>query len=441
MFGGVAVAALGLILAFAYLGRGRSAAVATRAAGPDSTVIALRERADRAYSQRTQAGISSAVELYSRAIARDSSYAPAWNGLARAYVFANGWGFTIPGVAGDSLLTMALRASDGAFIADSGAASTWVTRAVVMRQVSPSSRVDVFRAVHRALAIDSLNADAWHTYALTLADADSVDRAIEAWRRAVRLRPSFPEAVALLSQAHLWAGQFDSAATWGDSAIALDPTRIQGHQSAGFAALARGDAVRAEREFAIAERLGGGSEHVGSLAGLAMARAAGGDRQGARRLLLTAEAPAAASGIYPVHSVVWVAEGWGALGERDRAIALLRRFADPRDLHFRLHLRRDPGMQPLRGDPRFAALLPGRPVTGPIRALNAKGPRRMPGPFAFRFATIQPCVVPSAWPVSSTSSASCTSPPRPSCFAFSPDAGGSTPIFRFSSSSAWSAVP
>ena len=100
-----------------------------------------------------------------RAIARDSSYAPAWNGLARAYVFANAWGFTIPGVPSDSLLTMALRASDGAFIADSGLASTWVARAIVMRQVSPSSRVEVFRAVHRALTIDSLNADAWHAYA------------------------------------------------------------------------------------------------------------------------------------------------------------------------------------------------------------------------------------------------------------------------------------
>ncbi|MBP2647931.1 MAG: protein kinase [Gemmatimonadetes bacterium] len=355
--GGVAVAALGLVLAFAYLGRGRAAAAPARVATPDSAVIELRERADRAYAQRTQAGISSAVELYSRAIARDSSYAPAWNGLARAYVFANGWGFTIPGVPSDSLLTMALRASDGAFIADSGLASTWVARAIVMRQVSPSSRVDVFRAVHRALAIDSLNADAWHAYAGALVDTDSVDRALEAWRRAVRLRPSFVEAVAFLSLAHLWAGQFDSAAAWGDSAIALGPTMIQGHHSAGFAALARGDAARAEREFAAAERLGGGREHVSSLAGLAMARAAEGDRQGARRLLLTAEAPAAASGIYPVHSVVWVAEAWGALGERDRAIALLRRFVEPRDLHFQLHLRHDPAMSTLRDDPRFAALL------------------------------------------------------------------------------------
>ncbi len=345
------------VVAGAYLLRSRANAAPSRNRRPDSAAVAFRERADREAAQRTQTGVANAVQLYSRAIARDSSYAPAWNGLARAYVFANGWGFTIPGIPNDSLLTMALRASDGAFIADSGLASTWVARAIVMRQVSPSSRVDVFRAVHRALEIDSLSADAWHAYAGALVDSDSVDRALEAWRHAVRLRPSFVEAVAFLSLAHLWAGQFDSAAAWGDSAIALNPTTIMGHHSAGFAALARGDAARAEREFAAAERLGGGTEHVSSLAGLAMARAAEGDRQGARRLLLAAEAPAAASGIYPAHSVVWVAEAWGALGERDRAFALLHRFVEPRDLHFQLHLRHDPGMSTLRGDPRFAALL------------------------------------------------------------------------------------
>ena len=91
------------------------------------------------------------------------------------------------------------------------------------------------------------------------------------------------------------------------------------------------------------------------------ARAAEGDRRGARRLLLTAEAPAATTGIYTVHAVVWVAEAWGALGERDPAIALLRRFVEPRDLHFQLHLRHDPGMQPLRADPRFTALVQARP--------------------------------------------------------------------------------
>ena len=47
-----------------------------------------------------------------------------------------------------------------------------------------------------------MNAEAWHAYAGALIDTDSIDRALEAWRRAVHLRPSFVEAVAFLSLAH-----------------------------------------------------------------------------------------------------------------------------------------------------------------------------------------------------------------------------------------------
>ena len=64
------------------------------------------------------------------------------------------------------------------------------------------------------------------------------------------------------------------------------------------------------------------------LAGLAMARAAAGDRQGARRLLLrAADSAARRDRVFTLHAVVCLAEGWAALGERDRAFAWLRRFA------------------------------------------------------------------------------------------------------------------
>jgi tetratricopeptide (TPR) repeat protein len=346
-----------IILASAYFRRSRSAVGPGRGAPRDSALIELRDRGDRARAQRTQAGIADAVRLYADAIARDSGYAQAWNGLARSYLFAYSWGFTIPGVPHDSLLSRALRASDEAFVADSGLSSTWVTRALVMRQVNPSTRVDVFRAVRRALTIDSLDAEAWGAYAATLSDTDSLDKAIDAWRRAVGLRPAYAEAAGFLALTHLWSRHYDSAATWADSAIALSPTYLLARHAAGYDALALGDAARAEREFAAAEHLGGGAEHISSLAGLAMARAAGGDRHGALRALQAADSAASRDHVYPVHSVVYLAEAWGALGEQDRAFAWLRRFEQPLDLHFQLHLRHDTGMDTLRGDPRFAAFL------------------------------------------------------------------------------------
>ena len=351
------VAGLLAILGSVYVLRSRVASVPSRALVRDSIAIELRERADRAYAQRTQAGIRDAVQLYSQSIARDSGYAQAWNGLARAYVFAYAWDFAIQGTRRDSLLTQALHASDGAFVADSGLAMTWVTRAIVMRQLTPTSRLDVFRAVRRALALDSLSPEAWDAYAIALAETDSLDRALLAWRHAVALRPTFVTGAAFVGLAHFWLERYDSAAAWADSAIAMDPTNVIGRQGAGLAALARGDAARAQREFAAAEHLGGGAEHIFSLAGLAMAHSAAGDRLSARRILLGADSAATGSDAFPVHSVVFLAEGWGALGDRDRAFAWLRRFEQPLDLHFQLHLRHDAGMATLRSDPRFAALL------------------------------------------------------------------------------------
>ena len=133
---------------------------------------------------------------------------------------------------------------------------------------------------------------------------------------------------------------------------------MQARNIAGTAALGLGDPARAQLEFATALRLGGpGAEHVTSMAGLAMAYAASGDRAEARRLLLSADSEARQSRVFPVHSVLFLAEGWGTLGEPDRAFAWLSHYDQPLDLHFQLHLRRDREADPLRSDPRFGALL------------------------------------------------------------------------------------
>ncbi len=123
--------------------------------------------------------------------------------------------------------TMALRASDGAFVTDSGLASTWVTRAIVMRLVSPSSRADVFRALHRALAIDSLDSETWFALATATAESGNLEQATDMWRQAVRLQAHINgEPVAFLALAHFWARRYDSATVWADSAIALSPTYV-----------------------------------------------------------------------------------------------------------------------------------------------------------------------------------------------------------------------
>ena len=353
-----AAAVLVLLLAATYVRRSPAPIATPRPATRDALAIELVQRGDRAFAQRTQGGVADAVGLYSQAIARDSGYAPAWNGLAQAYMRAYIWAFSIPGTPRDSLLARALRATDGAFVADSSLARTWVTRSVVMRQLTPTSRTDALRAVRRALQLDQTNPEAWNEYAFSLDETDSLAAGLVARRRAVALRPTYLEAVQFLALDHMWNGSYDSAAVWADSSIALNPTYITGRHAAGWAALALHDPVRAAREFSAAASLGsGGTERVNSLAGLAMARAAGGDRRGARQIVLTVDSLARLEQHPTVHSVVFLAEAWGALGENDRAFAWLDRFAEPRDLHFLLHLRHDPAMGVLRSDPRYTTLL------------------------------------------------------------------------------------
>jgi hypothetical protein len=191
---------------------------------------------------------------------------------------------------------MALRASDAAFIADSGLASTWVARAIVMRQVTPSSRVEVFRAVHRALAIDSLNADAWHAYAglLSTGQHRTGTRGVAprgASATLVRGSGRFPVARSSVGRSVRQRGRM------GDSAIALGPTMIRAIIRPDLPRLPGGS--RAPNGSSPPQAPGGWPGARQFLAGLAMARAAEGDRRGARRLLLTAEAPAATTGITP----------------------------------------------------------------------------------------------------------------------------------------------
>ena len=353
------LAAVSVVLAIALLLARRARVAHPLPNTHDAAVIQLRDRGERAYDQRTEPGVAEAASLYVKAIERDSTYADAWNGLARTYVRAHIWAFDIPGVPRDSLLFRAARASEGAFVADSNLASTWTTRATVLQQLVPTSRRDMFRAVQRALKIAPNDAEAWRLYGIALSESDSLPAAVAAWRRAVGLQPGYVEAVTFLSLGHLWMGQYDSAAAWADSGLGLNPTLQNLRTAAGFAALARHDPVRAEQEFTAAEHLGRGPELIGAIAGVAMARAAAGDTAAAKAILLVADSTVMKSAAFPLHAVVFLAEGWAALGDGDRAFAWLARFADPRDLHFQLHLRHDPAMNVLHSDARLTALLGG----------------------------------------------------------------------------------
>jgi Tfp pilus assembly protein PilF len=323
----------------------------------DSEVVALYRRGLQGYDRRTTAGARDAVAAFTAALARDSTYAAAWNGLAQTYARAYQRQFSLSGLPRDSMLRLAVAAADRAVTTDPGSSDAWLTRALVGRLIDPTDMKDPIQSASRAIALDSGNAQAWHSLAVGLADSGDLDKAIQTWRQGVRRSPSYSQGVAFLALAHYWRRQFDSAAFWADSAIALDPNYLLGRTSAGQIAVERGNFARATAAFEAARRLSTDVEMVNALAGRALVEARKGDRLGARATLRQVDSTAANYTPTPLHTSVYLAQAYAALGEVDRAVFWLERYLPAEDLHFQLHLRCDPPFDPIAHDRRFQALL------------------------------------------------------------------------------------
>jgi tetratricopeptide (TPR) repeat protein len=349
---GIAVVAVVVVAAIALASSKRPT---TGKVGPE--VKALFDRGKRAYDRRTPGGTVEAIASYEAAIARDSSFTPAWAGLVDSYARALERGFAIPGQSRDSTLVLAVAAADRMLVSDSMSAAAWTAEAHLVRNVDPTNMDPSIRAARRALTIDSTLAEAWHYQALGLAEQGNFDAAMTAWRRGVRANPRYKQGLAFLSIAHYWRRSYDSAAVWADSALAVDANDYLARSSAGYAATERGDTVRSAAEFATARRLSNGVELGNALSGLAQGEARAGHRQEARASLRAADSIGATYIPVPLHTAVFVAQAYAELGEADKALAWLDRFQPRRDLHFQLHLRCDPPFDPIAADPRFRALL------------------------------------------------------------------------------------
>jgi tRNA A-37 threonylcarbamoyl transferase component Bud32/tetratricopeptide (TPR) repeat protein len=323
----------------------------------DSAAVALYHRGVRGYDQRTPEGVADAIQAFTAAIELDSSYAEVWAGLARTYDRAAARGFVFPGIARDSVIHLAILAADRALALDSSSAEAWATLGMVNRDLDPTDLTPALRAVRRSLALDSSLAPTWHYLAISLAETGKLGEAIEAWRRSVKEDPAYSQGVAFLALGFYWRGQSDSAAWWADSAVALNPNYLLGRSTVGYLAVEQGKFVRAVAAFDAARRLGTDVEVVNNMAGLALAEARAGSAGKARSLLQQAESLAQAYTPALLHTAAFMAQAYAALGEHDRALGWLEQYTPSADLHFQLHLRCDPPMEPLAGDPRFQKLL------------------------------------------------------------------------------------
>ncbi|MDP9176897.1 MAG: serine/threonine-protein kinase [Gemmatimonadota bacterium] len=349
--------------AWAYMGRGTSPtdvnflhAPLKRMPTSDSIAHGLYLRGRAQTDKRSATAVARGIELYQQAIARDSGFADAWAGLAKALQFSITWRYPVPNIARDSVVPLMVRASERALEADSNSTEAWMARAVVLRELDKTTNEDVLDALLHALRTDSSNADVWYAISAVWQNSLEHRRAIDALRRAVALNPRHTTALGFLGLNYMWLRNYDSALVWADSAKKIDPAAIFARQSRGLVLIMRRDWPQAETEYEAAIRLGRGPDQVHGWAGLAEVYFRRGDRHAADTII--AHALTLVDSKNPtVHDAAYLAWAFVATGHHDRALQILERYQPRKDMHFQLHLQRDPTFDPLRRERRFRALL------------------------------------------------------------------------------------
>lgn len=308
---------------------GRAIASALEVAFEPAAPVASRATADMAaydlflkgrfhWRQRGEASLRLAAGYFEQAIARDSSFARAWAGLADALGLLPVYGPTPV----DSVLPIVERAAARALALDSTLADAHAARGQLYKNLGRWA--DAEQALRRAIAADSTYASAhqWlgELYACVGRPAD----AVAAMQAAARIDPMSPIVTGELGYLHALAGQHDSAAAVGRRAIDLAPGLWTGYAFLGSSYLWAGDAAKAVQPLEEAMRLAPQNPFGGVRVA---ALAAAGERARAEPLLRELEAAGRAGRASPTS----VAIGLVSLGERAAALDWLERAQAARD--------------------------------------------------------------------------------------------------------------
>jgi serine/threonine-protein kinase len=139
-------------------------------------------------NQRTSAGFQEAVRYFNEAITDDSTYAPAYSGLANTYAIMAGFGSTYGGSIPAEALQQARTAANHALELDGTLAEAYSARGIVEMQADydwPAAEED-FR---RAIQLDPSGADAHEFYAFDLGASGRFDDAIREINIAQSIEP------------------------------------------------------------------------------------------------------------------------------------------------------------------------------------------------------------------------------------------------------------
>ena len=274
---------------------------------------------------------------FTRAIARDSGYAPAYAGLASMQALSND-------------PTRARRFAEKALALDPDLAEPHVVLGLI-REHHERDWSGAEGSFRQAIRLNPGFAEAHHELSMLLTRRGRFDEALAAAQRTLYLAPMSARFHHGLGEVYLWSGRYNEAVRAAADARARDSSWSGTDLLLGAAYAGMGEyrsALAALERFR--ERVGGGV----CIGDLGYVYAASGQRDRAREVLKACEAGArnpnsgwTANQIATIYMV---------LGDREQALRWLERAVKTRP-ETMVYLAVDRNFRPLRAEPRFQALL------------------------------------------------------------------------------------
>ena len=298
------------------------------------------------WGQRSGDNLPKAIAFYEQAIGRDPNYALAYAGLASSYIL-------LPYYTATPLHDAATKARVAAVKAlqlDPNLAEGHIALGKII-SFDDIDLAGAGREFQRAIEVQPNNATAHHWYGNgPLAALGKFDEAIAEGKKSVELDPLSPIINADHGNNLYYARRYDEAIAQLRKAVALDPAFFYSHYNLGLALEAKGDLSGATAEYGKATQL---SDDPFVLSLLAAAKAKSGDKSAAEKALAELDRiNQNREGLAYSRAVLYL-----SLGNKEQALHWLEQSFADRDGSNIGYVKVEPLLDPLRGDPRFEALV------------------------------------------------------------------------------------
>ncbi len=306
------------------------------------------------WNRRTGENLKKALAYFEQAAEKDPHYALAYSGMADSCILIPVYSAGTP----QDYLPRARAAAQKAVGLDDTLAEAHTSLGFVLFQDFEFAAST--KEFERAIFLNPNYAMAHHWYGSSLLNAlGRFDQAIAEVKRALELDPVSPIISASLGAVYRMARRDDEAIAQLRDTVEMHPEFYWGYRFLGLALELKGATGEAIVEYRKAFEL---SDDPVVLALLAHAEVSIGKQNEARQILaqLTEEAKARYVPAY-AFAVIHL-----ALGEKDQALDWLEKAARDHDGLYINLIKVDPYLDPLRGDPRFEALV-SRILSGSVK--------------------------------------------------------------------------